>query len=296
MLDKKAVSYHIPAALMQMADSVGLYQADADMFFLAKDELAPELVGRRLPYEEVRGYYDQMFVFDSEASRVLTSLCSENLRRMLEERAGARTVSIRVLDQGGHPYWLEIVTEPVSSNEVLITAKSLRRVEREARLDPLTGVLNARAGRETASRRVERLDGTYTGLLAIFDLDEFKSVNDVYGHQVGDRVLQEFSKALVTVFRSEDTVYRLGGDEFAVYMESRRDPRRVAESVMARFYCVLGEHEVDGISIKASVGIFASPRPHDFGEFYSRADACLYKSKSSGRGRWNLDVEERGQP
>ena len=116
---------------MQMADSVGLYQADADMFFLAKDELAPELVGRRLPYEEVRGYYEQMFVFDSEASRVLTSLCSENLRRMLGERAGTRTVSIRVLDQGGHPHWLEIVAEPVSSNEVLITAKSLRRVERD---------------------------------------------------------------------------------------------------------------------------------------------------------------------
>lgn len=169
-------------------------------------------------------------------------------------------------------------------------------LEREARLDPLTGVLNARAGREAASRRVERLNGAYTGLLAIFDLDEFKSVNDVYGHQVGDRVLQEFSQVLVTVFRSEDTVYRLGGDEFVVYMESRRDPRRVAASVMARFYSELAEHEVDGISIKVSVGIFASPRPHDFGEFYSRADACLYKSKSSGRGRWNLDVEEREQP
>lgn len=139
-------------------------------------------------------------------------------------------------------------------------------LEREARLDPLTGVLNARAGRETASRRVERLDGTYTGLLAIFDLDEFKSVNDVYGHQVGDRVLQEFSKVLVTVFRSEDTVYRLGGDEFAVYMESAPRPPargRVRDGALPTA-CWASTRSTD-ISIKASVGIFASPRPHDFG-------------------------------
>ncbi|MEE0476037.1 MAG: diguanylate cyclase [Collinsella stercoris] len=164
-------------------------------------------------------------------------------------------------------------------------------LEREAKLDPLTGVLNARAGREAASRRISQLKGSRTALLAIFDLDEFKGVNDVHGHQVGDRVLQEFSQVLVTVFRAEDTVYRLGGDEFAVYIETRSDPRRVAQEVMARFYSVLLEHNVDGIPLQASVGIFASGRDLGFDEFYDRADTCLYRSKTSGRGRWTLDVD-----
>lgn len=164
-------------------------------------------------------------------------------------------------------------------------------LEREAKLDPLTGVLNARAGREAASRRISQLKGSRTALLALFDLDEFKGVNDVHGHQVGDRVLQEFSQVLVTVFRTEDTVYRLGGDEFAVYMETRRDPRCVAQTVMSRFFNVLSARGVEGIPLQASVGIFASGRDLGFDEFYDRADTCLYRSKTSGRGRWTLDVD-----
>lgn len=60
---------------------------------------------------------------------------------------------------------------------------------------------------------------------------------------------------------------------------------------MARFYSVLLEHNVDGIPLQASVGIFASGRDLGFDEFYDRADTCLYRSKTSGRGRWTLDVD-----
>src|SRR6516225_9769767 len=90
---------------------------------------------------------------------------------------------------------------------------------RQARTDPLTGLLNRRAFLEEMERHIDRLDREQLpGTLMFADLDDFKPVNDRLGHEAGDEVLQRTATILRNTVRPSDVVARLGGDEFALWM------------------------------------------------------------------------------
>jgi diguanylate cyclase (GGDEF)-like protein/PAS domain S-box-containing protein len=186
------------------------------------------------------------------------------------------------------------VTGAVGSLADVTEATRLRNeLEQRATTDALTGCVNratALAGLSTALEGTDRraTDGVATGTSAIFvDLDGFKAVNDRYGHVVGDHLLVAVADRLRDVVRADDLVGRLGGDEFLVVcpaMASPEDALALAERLAA---AVAEPLPVDGelLSVRASIGLAFADGPIDAKDLIARADAAMYRSKRTGRGR-----------
>ncbi len=169
---------------------------------------------------------------------------------------------------------------------------------RQARTDPLTGLLNRRAFLEEMSRHMDRLDREeQPGTLLFADLDCFKPINDGQGHEVGDQVLMRTANILRNAVRPTDLVARLGGDEFALWMNGA-DHMTAAER--AEHLCTTVPHELreivsdGGLTPTISIGIATrqadSREPVD--SLLRRADQAMYRVKRGGRGHWHVAAEE----
>jgi diguanylate cyclase (GGDEF)-like protein/PAS domain S-box-containing protein len=172
------------------------------------------------------------------------------------------------------------------SRDITIQAREQLRLAQLAERDPLTGLLN-RAGFEQRAANRPRPGDAFQALLYI-DLDHFKPVNDRYGHQTGDRLLQLFAQRLKDTVRSSDVVARLGGDEFAILLNGDGTPE-AADMVAAKILTAASApFEIEGqrVHVTASIGVNVANRP-DSGlhEWLARADAQLYLAKAAGRGR-----------
>lgn len=164
----------------------------------------------------------------------------------------------------------------------------LRRALHEARRlstrDSLTGVLNRAAFRDALAAEVGRSRRYARPIsVAFIDVDDFKRVNDRYGHVAGDRVLQDLTSVLCANLRSVDVLGRLGGDEFGVILPETAPPD--ARNAMEKVRRKLEEAAERGmIRVSVSVGIvgFDQPPP-DADTILSRADALMYMAKATGK-------------
>ena len=128
-------------------------------------------------------------------------------------------------------------------------------------------------------------DVSYACLLA--DVDYFKSVNDQFGHLVGDNLLTAFVDTARTLFRTSDIVARLGGDEFMVVMRDVYDPRVAmerSEALIDAFRTMAADRGFPR-DVSLSVGVVVESEPHPFSELYRRADIALYRAKAEGKNR-----------
>jgi diguanylate cyclase (GGDEF)-like protein/putative nucleotidyltransferase with HDIG domain len=158
-------------------------------------------------------------------------------------------------------------------------AARVAELERQARVDDLTGVLNRRHWMATVRRAVADQE---PGSVLICDIDHFKAVNDGHGHATGDLVLTEVARHL----SSQGVVGRLGGDEFAVWVPG--GPRRGDEAASAVLQAVAetfaGEHA--GLRVGISIGTASPGEDADsLSTVLSQADEALYEAKRAGRGR-----------
>jgi diguanylate cyclase (GGDEF)-like protein len=164
-------------------------------------------------------------------------------------------------------------------------ARRFREARQLADLDALTGLHNRRFFHETLGREVARAHRYQRELaLIVFDLDDFKEINDRIGHLAGDAVLAEAAERVRDVVRSADIACRVGGDEFAVILPeaSLEDAdqlyRRIQHNVSARPVS-------QGGKLYLSAGV-AELRPDDDAvTFFQRADDALYRAKDAGKGR-----------
>ena len=170
-----------------------------------------------------------------------------------------------------------------------ITARKLeqRRLRRVAEQDGLTGLLNREGFQQKLADAVQRSRNEQSLIAVLFlDLDHFKSVNDTYGHHIGDLLLQAFAGRLSQALRTTDTIARLGGDEFTVVMENllrQEDAELIASKIVQT---VQTPFVLEGISvvIGVSVGLaFCHAGTMDPGVLLRRADAMLYDAKQHGR-------------
>lgn len=168
----------------------------------------------------------------------------------------------------------------------LQAANLYESVRRQADTDGLTGISNHRRLQERIDEELERARRYEHPLsIIIVDIDNFKMFNDIYGHPVGDQVLQIVSESLCTSVRAADIIGRYGGDEFMLIMPetSSRGSIEVAERVLA----AIGDREIvvngERLPIAVSLGIASYPEDavtkH---ELIAHADAALYESKRSG--------------
>jgi diguanylate cyclase (GGDEF)-like protein len=165
--------------------------------------------------------------------------------------------------------------------------RSEAQVKHQAAHDALTGLAN----RALFSDRLQATLEEGVGVAVLFvDLDDFKAVNDGFGHAVGDDLLVAVSARLAACMRSGDVVARLGGDEFAVLLEGTDE--RAAVQTAERLIDALGMPLALGgatIPLRASVGIaVASPGTSSVGEVLRNADVAMYAAKEAGKGRFAI--------
>ncbi len=162
--------------------------------------------------------------------------------------------------------------------------KKLDDLIEEATIDKLTGFLNKAHGIDIISKLCKRK----AGALAILDLDSFKLVNDLFGHETGDSILRAFAEVVKNNIRETDTVCRIGGDEFMVFFDGLTD-ERIINSICVKFNkCleieakkIMGDD--NGIPLGVSVGVvMVSGKDEDYDALFTMADTALYRVKQNG--------------
>jgi diguanylate cyclase (GGDEF)-like protein len=163
------------------------------------------------------------------------------------------------------------------------------RHKTDSLIDPLTGIANRRAFLQNAEAQLKR-QATEPRPMAVLllDLDNFKSINDRFGHAIGDRVLQMFAEVGSGCMRRYDIFGRLGGEEFAALLvdTSRERALAVAEQIRASFVEVTGMIEGKPVVATVSIGVVISyDAVLDLSALLAQADHALYRAKDNGRNR-----------
>lgn len=207
---------------------------------------------------------------------------------LITDRVGPRVAEMRVseVEWRGQPARL------LNLRDITEQTRLHRQLERLANFDFVTGLPNR-------SRFVRRLEQAMTesrrhgGLIALLfiDLDDFKSINDEHGHDVGDTFLRLVGQRLEALLREEDSVARIGGDEFSVLLIQLKHPReaevvanKIVDSLALPF--LVGELTIHS---GASLGIALFPQDADAGDvLVRRADLAMYRAKKLGKGMYRF--------
>jgi diguanylate cyclase (GGDEF)-like protein len=183
----------------------------------------------------------------------------------------------------------ELLSDQVTKVRAALTAK-LSIARREAMMDPLTRLWNRRGANMLLKAALDRADRENHPLgVAVLDLDNFKRINDTYGHQAGDELLRKIGARLVSAVRGQDLTFRLGGDEFLLLMIDTDEDiaKRIAERV--RRAITDDTIRTRSGSLPASVSVGLTMRaPHEqltVDQLLERADQALRRSKADGRNR-----------
>ena len=170
---------------------------------------------------------------------------------------------------------------------------SLERLNFEVSHDPLTGAYN-RAGYELIASSLD-IRSTY---MLLFDVDDFKSINDTYGHDVGDKVLIKLVNVLKKYFRSDDYICRIGGDEFVVFMVHMNEKQNsLVTGKLKSISDALSED--DGLpKVTVSVGVTHGTDVKGRDSIFEMSDRAMYKAKQNGKNKFNFGEsrqDENGQ-
>lgn len=218
------------------------------------------------------------------------------------------TVTMRGARKNGEQFWQAVSASPVLNDSGLLTHivvsiddTSQQRaihaqMEQLAFYDPLTGLENRRLFKDRLEQSIKQVRRSKNVMALLFiDLDNFKHVNDNFGHDAGDELLVAVAKRLKQCVREEDIVARLGGDEFTVILANLHDSKS-ASSVASKIIATLqvpfpiGKHE---FNISGSIGITVAPDDAmDANELMRNADLAMYRAKSMGRNNSQFYTED----
>ena len=194
------------------------------------------------------------------------------------------------IEENGELHFYEFKYMKLNSDTIIVGIMNIDKIVNDAKekeklivlseTDRMTGLLNRVSGELKVEDSLRNGKG---GLFILLDVDHFKSINDNFGHGVGDQVIINVANCLKTAFRENDIVFRLGGDEFSAYAAEVHD-KKVAKSIINRFIENLKTIEIPELgdrSVTASIGaIMIEPgKPADFGYNYKLIDKGVYESK-----------------
>jgi two-component system cell cycle response regulator len=189
------------------------------------------------------------------------------------------------------PHFLYIISSIVSP--LIEHGYGVRQARQLAKTDGLTGIANHRSFHEALDReiaRVNRRGGVFS--LVVMDIDDFKRINDTYGHPVGDAVLKDLVCRVSKTIRTIDVFSRYGGEEFGVVLPDT-DPtgaevlaHRIKSAINARPFTYAQHSIVYSVSI--GVAVYNGKNPEKKDAFIARADSALYVSKRGGKDRISI--------
>ncbi len=249
--------------------------------FLEKNE--PDLILLDILMPEMDGFktYDALRDFEKQTGRTplpVIFLTGEN-----DSETERKGLKIGASDFIHKPINKDVVLRRIKN--VVANSKMIDALTEEAATDKLTGFLNKASG----SSRVRTACENSEGILAILDLDNFKLVNDLFGHETGDRVIQVFSYVLRSKTDEKDVVVRIGGDEFMVFLRGVSDERAVSVLTLGlnSEFCekadrIMGKD--NGIPLGISVGAVMVPEHgRNFETLFEYADSAMYSAKHNGK-------------
>ena len=281
---------------------VGIFQARPDGRPISINGALAEILGYESPKQllaEVSSLVQEVFVHPEQMVE---------LRRVLEEQGSLRSAELElyrkdrskrsvianmraVRDSGGNLAFIEGTIEDITDRK-----RAEERVQYLAYYDALTGLPNRTLLRDRvekalagARRRDERV------AVLFVDLDQFKTINDTWGHSFGDQLLQEVAERLKRWAREQDTVARMGGDEFVLALTGLRDIPDAAVAAERLMDAMTTEFVVQGrgFNLSCSIGISICPDHGANSETLVRnADAAMYCAKESGRNAFRFFTEE----
>ena len=165
-----------------------------------------------------------------------------------------------------------------------------------SQLDPLTELPNRMLLLDRLQNAISASKRRHKSMAVLFfDIDNFKHINDTFGHKVGDQVLLSFSKRIMSVIREDDTLARLGGDEFVLVcqnLESENDVHTIVQKILKQFHRMI---EFDNLSFLVTTSIGVSFYPNDGdnpSDLIKHADIAMYHAKKSGKNDYQLYSKE----
>lgn len=229
-----------------------------------------------------QGYMDTIFQDTPVLLERLKSMGTSLLKLNIEStnryyEISTRSINSNNLSQG----WIKTI------RDVTEEYKLNKNLKRQAMIDDLSGLSNRRAFIQIGEKMIAESDRSGKTLhLLMMDLDHFKTINDQYGHLIGDQVIQYMGTALKAEFHSNSLIARLGGEEFGVLLLGFSDTEVEEKTDMFKKNVVAHEHSYrdQRFHVTVSIGIVKKSRPEQtLHKLMSLADKALYQSKDCGR-------------
>ena len=162
---------------------------------------------------------------------------------------------------------------------------ALKAAQKAAAIDDLTGTMNFKSFRQNVTEQIQNMQETDAGILIMLDGDHFKTINDNYGHQVGDEVIKLAAQMIIGRIRTVDLASRLHGDEFAIFIANTQDytvAQKIVGDINASLVSESARRHMPNITL--SVGAVIVRRGSNYAQLAKVADAALYEAKSSHDG------------
>jgi len=196
-------------------------------------------------------------------------------------------LQVEALRLGGDQFLTKPFNPVLLAATVKTTIERHREMRRASRHDGLTGLLNHTASKAELDTRLAALPTGSRLAVAMIDIDHFKSVNDAYGHPVGDQVIRSLAWLLKGWLRGTDAIGRYGGEEFIVAMPgvSAHEARGVLDGIRAHFANLPHVHSAGSLRVTFSAGVADSSRYGKAGDLIEAADQALLEAKALGRNR-----------
>ncbi|MEO4051884.1 GGDEF domain-containing protein [Solibacillus sp. CAU 1738] len=211
-------------------------------------------------------------------------------KRVIFAKYGNGT-ELALLKKNTQQFWIILFVSVITSFILLVViSRLLTGTIKLATFDPLTGVNNRTSYLSYIEGLLKRKKNGYVGLL-VLDLDNFKQVNDQYGHIKGDEILVEMANILMDTVKKEGFVVRFGGDEFAIVVENAtvEKMKEISNEVIASVHHKKNSENVIWGFLTVSIGCAIQEEERETEvSLFMRADKALYKSKNSGKDRYSF--------
>lgn len=225
---------------------------------------------------------------------------------VLKEGGQYKAGEARLLRADGTYLWCRIRATAIYDEDgnmmkivgVIVNIDKEKRAEDELKIraeqDSLTLLLNKHTARFQCDTYFKNASPDEHCALLFLDLDNFKDINDHFGHMFGDQILVKVAREIKKLFRSDDIVARMGGDEFMILMKNINNLELVekrCEQILASFDSILSKSEFD-FSVGASIGVAYAPSANaNFLKLYMQADEASYEAKRNGRHQFIISKE-----